>query len=120
MAPEDGRREVAAAGPRTCLGSDNHGHGPPVLPLAATEHGVLQLAHLAGTIVGHEELDRLGGSPDEHRADSVAVASDRNLHERVRFYMDAPHGNPALGPAPEPADRVGVAPEHPRRRGATA
>ncbi|PYP65889.1 MAG: hypothetical protein DMD36_18435 [Gemmatimonadetes bacterium] len=66
-------------------------HGPPVLPLAATEHGVLQLAHV-----------------------------DRNLHERVRFYMDARHDNPALGPAPEPADRVGVAPEHPRRRGAVA
>src|SRR5207253_704149 len=30
MAPEDGRREVVAAGPRTCLGSDGHEHGPPV------------------------------------------------------------------------------------------
>src|SRR5438105_12444023 len=52
----------------------------------------------SGTIVGHEEPDRLGGSPDEQRADSVAVASDRNLHERVRFYMDARPRQPCAGP----------------------
>ena len=113
MAPEDGRRDVAAAGPRTCLGSDGHGHGPPVLPWRrrSTEFSSSRA---------------LPGRSSDMRSSTAWVAHPMNtgpIRSRsplIEIYTSASgftwtraHGNPALVAAPEPADRVGVAPERP-------